>query len=233
MRKKELFDAVYLQEGALLIDMGYKTSTVSFYKDGYLQYLTVCQVGGYDFTRKIAQNMQISMNQAEAYKIKYGSLDVTQGQNDIIHTTFVDEQKRDYTQQDLADLLNETAYEVMNKIKEKISVIDDISKYETLIVGGGGELEMLDTIATEVLECPVRIYRPDTIGTRDMSLVAAIGMVYYLMERKQVVGDYTPSLVLPDVTNTMAIRFKGLTKSAPSKQGSKMSKLLDSFFSED
>ena len=113
---KEAFDAVYLQEGALLIDMGYKTSTVSFYKDGYLQYLTVCQVGGYDFTRKIAQNMQISMNQAEAYKIKYGSLDVTQGQNDIIHTTFVDEQKRDYTQQDLADLLNETAYEVMNKI---------------------------------------------------------------------------------------------------------------------
>ena len=37
--------------------------------------------------------MQISMNQAEAYKIKYGSLDVTQGQNDIIHTTFVDETK--------------------------------------------------------------------------------------------------------------------------------------------
>ena len=35
---KEAFDAVYLQEGALLIDMGYKTSTVSFYKDGYLQY---------------------------------------------------------------------------------------------------------------------------------------------------------------------------------------------------
>lgn len=230
---KEAFDTVYLQEGALLIDMGYKTSTVSFYKDGYLQYLTVCQVGGYDFTRKIAQNMQILMNQAETYKIKYGSLDVTQGQNDIIHTTFVDEEKRDYTQQDLADLLNETAYEVMNKIKEKIAVIDDISKYETLIVGGGGELEMLDRIATKVLECPVRLYRPDTIGTRDMSLVAAIGMVYYLMERKQVVGDYTPSLVLPDVTNTMAIRFKGLTKSAPAKQGSKMSKLLDSFFSED
>lgn len=230
---KEAFDAVYLEEGALLIDMGYKTSTVSFYKNGYLQYLTVCQVGGYDFTRKIAQNMQISMNQAEAYKIKYGSLDVTQGQNDVIHTTFVDAHKRDYTQQDLADLLNETAYEVMNKIKEKLSVIDDISKYETLIVGGGGELDMLDEVATRVLDCPVRIYRPDTIGTRNMSLVAAIGMIYYLIERKQVVGDYTPSLVLPDVSNTMAIRFKGLTKAAPVKQGSKMSKLLDSFFSED
>ena len=230
---KEAFDAVYLQEGAVLIDMGYKTSTVSFYKDGYLQYLTVCQVGGYDFTRNIAQNMQISMNQAEAYKIKYGSLDVNKGQNDIIHTTVVEGQKRDYTQQDLADLLNETAYEVMNKIKEKITVIDDGGKYETLIVGGGGELERLDTIASEVLECPVRIYRPETIGARDMSLVASIGMIYYLMERKQIVGEYTPSLVLPDITSTMSIRFKGLTKSVPKNQSGKVSKLLDTFFSED
>ena len=229
----EAFDAVYLQEGAVLIDMGYKTSTVSFYKDGYLQYLTVCQVGGYDFTRNIAQNMQISMNQAEAYKIKYGSLDVTKGQNDIIHTTVVEGQKRDYTQQDLADLLNETAYEVMNKIKEKIDVIDNGGKYETLIVGGGGELERLDTIASEVLECPVRIYRPETIGARDMSLVASIGMIYYLLERKQIVGEYTPSLVLPDITSTMSIRFKGLTKSTPKNQSGKVSKLLDTFFSED
>ena len=76
---KEAFDAVYLQEGAVLIDMGYKTSTISFYKDGYLKYLTVCSVGGYNLTRAIAQNLQISMNQAEAYKIKYGSLDYTIG----------------------------------------------------------------------------------------------------------------------------------------------------------
>ena len=173
------------------------------------------------------------MNQAEAYKIKYGSLDVTKGQNDIIHTTVVEGQKRDYTQQDLADLLNGTAYEVMNKIKEKIDVIDNGGKYETLIVGGGGELERLDTIASEVLECPVRIYRPETIGARDMSLVASIGMIYYLLERKQIVGEYTPSLVLPDITSTMSIRFKGLTKSTPKNQSGKVSKLLDTFFSED
>ena len=121
----------------------------------------------------------------------------------------------------------------MNKIKEKISVIEDINKYEALIVGGGGELEMLDDIASKVLDCSIRLYRPDTIGARDMSLVGAIGMVYYLMERKNIIGAYKPSLVLPDISNTMAIRFKGLTKSAPKNQGKKVSKLLDSFFSED
>ena len=230
---KEAFDAAYLQEGAVLIDIGYKTSTISFYKDGYLQYLTVCQVGGYDFTRNVAQNMQISMNQAETYKIKYGSLDVTKGQNDIIHTTVIDGKKHDYTQQDLADILKESAYNVIGKIKEKIAVIDSAGKYETLIVGGGGELEMIDTIASEVLECPVRVYRPQTIGARDMSLVGTIGMIYYLMERNKIVGNYTPSLVLPDISNTMSVRFKGLTKTSPKNQNGKMSKLIDSFFSED
>ena len=195
--------------------------------------MTVCQVGGYDFTRNVAQSMQISMNQAETYKIKYGSLDVTKGQNDIIHTTVIDGKKYDYTQQDLADILKESAYDVIGKIKEKVDVIDSAGKYETLIVGGGGELEMIDTIASEVLECPVRVYRPQTIGARDMSLVSTIGMVYYLMERNKIVGNYPSSLVLPDISNTMSVRFKGLTKTSSKNQNGKMSKLIDSFFSED
>ena len=92
------------------------------------------------------------------------------------------------------------------QIKEKIAVIDSAGKYETLIVGGGGELEMIDTIASEVLECPVRVYRPQTIGARDMSLVGTIGMIYYLMERNKIVGNYTPSLVLPDIWKKQRIR---------------------------
>lgn len=229
---KEAFDEVYLQEGALLIDIGYKTSTISFYKDGYLKYLTVCPVGGYNFTKKISQEFQISMAQAETYKIKYGSLDSTLGQQDIIHTTYLQENRRDYTQEDLANILRETAYEIMEAIKEKVFIVDDGHKYETLLVGGGGELEMLDDIASEVLQSPVRIYRPDTIGVRDMAFVSSLGMIYYLIERTKILGKYTPSLVLPDVTNTMSIRFKGLTK-ASGKSGKKINKFMDTFFSED
>ena len=36
---KEAFDAVYLQEGAILIDIGYRSSTVAFFEDGYLKYI--------------------------------------------------------------------------------------------------------------------------------------------------------------------------------------------------
>lgn len=234
---KEAFDAVYLQEGALLIDMGYKTSTISFYKDGYLKYLTVCPVGGYDFTRNIARNMQISMNQAETYKIKYGSLDSSLGQDDIIHTTKLQNgSMREFTQRDLAEFLQETAYDVMGKIRDKIVIMDNGNSYETLIVGGGGELTMLDRIAEEVLLAPVRMYRPDTIGARDMAFVSAVGMIYYLRERAKVLGAYEPSLVLSDISATMSVRFKGLTKATnkgKENTGKKINRFFDSIFNED
>lgn len=230
---KEAFDAVYLQEGAMLIDIGYKTSTISFYKGGYLKYLTICGVGGCDFTKQIAKSLHISMDQAETYKIKYGSLNSDLGQEDIIHTAYLQNKKKDYTQKYLSQILSETAYEVMNKIKDKISIIDDNNRYEVLLVGGGSELEMLDDIASEVLQAPVRIYRPDIVGARDMSLVASIGMIYYLGERAKILGKYEPSVVLNDITNTMSIRFKGLTKTSTGKSGGKINKIFDNFFNED
>jgi len=234
---KEAFDVAYLQEGALLIDMGYKTSTISFYKDGYLKYLTVSSVGGYDFTRNIARNMQISMDQAETYKIKYGSLDSSLGEDDVIHTTKLqDGSIREFTQKDIASFLHETAYHVLEIIRDKIVIMDNGNSYETLIVGGGGELSMIDKIAEEVLDVPVRVYRPDTIGARDMSFVSCVGMIYYLRERVKNLGDYEPSLILGDPSNTMSVRFKGLTKTTHNKKestGTKFNRFFDSIFSED
>lgn len=231
---KEAFDAVYLQEGGLIIDIGYKTSTVSFYKDGYLQYLTVCPVGGYNLTRAIAQNLQISMNQAETYKIKYGSLDYTIGQEDIIHTTELPDGRKDYTQKDLAMILEAATIDILNVIKDKIQIIENCSSYETLIVGGGGELEMLDKVASHVLEGPTRVYRPDIIGIRDMAYVSAVGMIFYMSDRAKYLGPYERSVELPDITNTMSIRFKGLTKAKEAKdKTSRFSKILDTFFKEE
>ena len=231
---KEAFDAVYLQEGALIIDMGYKTSTISFYKDGYLKYLTVCSVGGYNLTRAIAQHLQISMNQAETYKVKYGSLDYTVGQEDIIHTTELPDGRKDYTQKDFACILEEATVDILNVIKEKVGVIDNGQHYETLIVGGGGELELLDKVAGRILEGPVRVYRPDIIGIRDMAYVSAVGMIFYMSDRAKYLGPYETSVILPDISNTMAVRFKGLTKvKDPKEKTGRFSRLLDTFFGEE
>ena len=61
-------------------------------------------------------------------------------------------------------------------------------------------------------------------------------MMYYLNDRNLILGKMEPSVVLSDVSNTMSVRFKGLTKSKnvnDKKNGSKFSKIIENIFNED
>ncbi len=233
---KEAFDAVYLQEGAILIDIGYRTSTISFFEGGYLKYIAQAPVGGYHLTKKIATAWQIPMDKAEVYKVKYGTCNLNIGDEDIIHTTNIDGIDNHYTQRDLANVLCEGVQEVMEVIKTKIEIINDGRNYETVIVGGGGELPDIEKISSAVLGSAVRTYRPDTIGARDMSFVSCLGMMYYLKDRSTILGGIESSIVLPDISNTMSIRFKGLTKvknGHSEKKKGRLSHIIENFFSEE
>ena len=233
---KEAFDDVYLQEGAILIDIGYRSSTISFFEGGYLKYIAQASVGGYDLTKKIATTWQIPMDKAEVYKVKYGTCDLNIGDEDVIHTMVDQNNEVNYTQRDLAHVLSEGVCEIMEVIKTKIDIINDGRGYETVIVGGGGELPDIDRVASQVLDSAVRTYRPDTIGARDMSFVCCLGMMYYLNDRAKILGSMDPSIVLPDISSTMSIRFKGLTKTKPvhgEKKKGRFSKAIENFFSEE
>lgn len=230
----EAFDEAYLKEGAILIDIGCYSSTVSFYEDGYLKYIAQANTGGYDLTKAISEKWWISMDKAERYKIKYGTCEKNVGDDDVIHTNKVDNEVVNYTQQDLSDVLREAVEGMMEEIKTKIDVINDGRSYETVIVGGGGELPSLDVIASSVLNAPVRCYRPETIGVRDMSYVPALGLLYYLNDRKEFLGNNV-SLTLPDISSTMNIRLKGFTKAKDESKTPKrkLKRVLENFFSDD
>lgn len=229
---KEVFDVVYLNEGAILMDVGYKKTTVSYFKDGYLQSLLNCAMGGYSFTKRIAQEFQITINQAENYKIKYGSLVSKENHNDIIHTTHLNESHKDYTQGDLCAILEDEAMKLMEEVKSLLSVIDDVSRKEIVLIGGGANLTILNDVASTVLQSPVRTYYPGSVGARDIAYVPCLGLIYYLVEKSKLVGKYPSSCVLPDITSTMSIRFKGLTKPNKSKN-TKITQAIDMLLGEE
>lgn len=231
---KEAFDEAYLQEGAILIDIGYHSSTIAFFEDGCLKYLSIAHVGGYDLTKAIAESWDIPLDKAELYKVKYGTCERDLSDDDIIHVTKTDDGVKRYTQADLSAVLQKAVSEMMEVIKTKIDVINDGRNYETLIIGGGGELPYLDQTASDVLGSPVRSYRPETIGARDMSYVPALGMIYYIRDRKELLGENAVSLTLPDISSTMNLRLKGLTKAkTEEKHKGRIRRLMDTFFSEE
>lgn len=232
---KEAFDVVYLEEGAILIDIGYKNSTIAFFEKGYLKYVAQANVGGYDLTKQLANSWQIPLDKAEVYKVKYGTCDTNVGEEDIIHTTISGKKEKHYTQKDLAKELVEGVKDMMSVIKEKTDIINDGRGYETVIVGGGGELPDIDKVASQVMGNAVRTYRPETIGARDMAYVSCLGMIYYMDERKEILGEIEPSLVLPDITSTMSFKLKGLTKNKgpQEKKKNKLSSIVDKLFVDD
>lgn len=233
---KEAFDAMSLQDGAILIDIGYHTSTISFFEGGYLKYLAQATVGGYDLTKAIALSWQIEMDTAERYKVKYATCEEGLGDDDIIHSTRYGHEIKNYTQKDLTELMNEAVKEMMEVIKARIDIINDGRKYEIVIVGGGGELAGIDKIAQDVLGATVRCYRPETIGARDMAMVPCLGMMYYIRDRKELIGEDQVSLTLPDISNTVSMRMKGFTKTKTeeeSKESGRLKKMVENFFSEE
>ncbi len=236
---KEALNSVYLQEGVVIVDIGNDGTTISFFEDGYLKFISSVDVGGLDITRNIASMMKITLERAENYKIRYGNCDENESDEDLIHTTRSSDQLKHYTQKDLSSMIVQSVEELMNIIKTKVDLINDGRTYETIIVGGGGELPCIENVASRVLGTSVRTYRPDTIGARDMQYVFCLGMIYYLDDRAKIIGSYEPSVILSDITNTMSYRLKGLTvnknknKNEENQNKGKFMKLLDSIFGED
>lgn len=230
---KETLNSVYLQEGVILLDIGHEESTVSFFEDGYLKFISNIKAGGMDITKKISSEWLISLEKAEKYKIRYGCC--VSDEDDLIHTTKKGEQIYHYTQKDLTSTIVESVEELMALVKNKIELINNGRTYETIIIGGGAELPMIENIASNILGTSVRVYRPDTVGARETQFVSCLGMIYYLNDRSKIIGGYDPSVVMSDVSNTMSYRLKGLTvnKTNDSVKKNKISKVLDSIFGED
>ena len=217
-----------------MIDIGYKTTGISFFEDGYLKFLTNVPMGGHHLTKKVATAWEIPMAKAETYKVKYGTCNTLLSDEDVIHVTYKAKDVINRTQKDLAILLSEGVEELMKTVRDQIVMINNGRRYEVVIVGGGGELENIEDVASRILETPVRTYRPETIGARYMAYTANLGLIYYLSDRSKIFGKQAPSMTLPDVSHTMSARFKGLTKtSSLNKHDKKISKVLDALFSEE
>lgn len=54
-----------------------------------------------------------------------------------------------------------------------------------------------------------------------------------MSDRAKYLGPYETSVILPDISNTMAVRFKGLQSKRPKEKTGRFSRLLDTFFAEE
>lgn len=67
-----------------------------------------------------------------------------------------------------------------------------------------------------------------------MTFVPSLGMVYYLNDRKELLGEQNVSLTLPDLSSTMNMRLKGLTKTKTETENKgRFKRFLEAILSDD
>ena len=150
--------------GVSLIDIGSTTTGIAIFKDGAVRHSAVIPIGSGSITNDIAVMLRISIEQAEAIKIKYASakasLSSTKLDFEIPSENNPDIQK--ISENELSKYVEARMEEIFQLAQNEIirSGINKSLTYGAVLTGGGSQLKNIIPFAKEMLEIPIRIGKP-------------------------------------------------------------------------
>ena len=115
----------------LIIDIGGKTTRVTLVKKGKIEDIRNFSFGGVSFTRRIANDLKLSEQEAENIKLKYSNYNVSQNTRTIIDKLL---------ESDMSLFLN--GLELILKDFSQTSLLPG----EIFLCGGGGNIDVIDAI---------------------------------------------------------------------------------------
>lgn len=151
--------------GVSLIDIGSTTTGVAIFKDGAVRHSGVIPIGSGSITNDIAVMLRISIEQAEAIKLKYASAKASLSSSKLdfeIPSNNNDSGIQKITENELSKYVEARMEEIFQLAQNEInrSGINNSLTYGAVLTGGGSQLKNIVTFAKEMLEIPVRIGKP-------------------------------------------------------------------------
>lgn len=172
--------------GTALVDIGAGATTVAIYDQGHLVQTSSLPVGGDSITNDIAYGFKTQTEFAEKLKLKYGCAlerDAADDQVFKISRMGTNQQEREYSQVDLAQMIEPRVEEIFQLIRQETARLgyrELIGGY--VLTGGTVQIPGLVTLAQEVLSAPVRVAIPDYVGVRDPAFTSGVSMISYIQK---------------------------------------------------
>jgi len=169
--------------GVVLVDIGAGSTTIAIFEQGQLAASATIGIGGDHITNDIAIGLRTNTETAEKIKRKHGCalIDEASEEEKFKVTRIGSEVEKQFTQVDLATIIEPRAAEVFNLVEDEIHRLG----FHSDIAGGyvltGGTVCMpgMVELAKEELNAPVRVAIPDYIGVRDPSYTTGVGLIQY------------------------------------------------------
>lgn len=169
--------------GAVLVDIGKGTSTISIFEQEDLVDSVVIPVGGEYITNDISIGLRAQMEIAEQVKLKYGVANIDDAAGDMKFKIPVigANLDKEFSQLELSYIIEPRVREIFQIINNEVKKLG----YKSEIPGGyvltGGVVALngiLDTAREELLPS-VRVAIPNYIGVKDPSFTNGVGIVMY------------------------------------------------------
>ena len=184
--------------GAVIIDIGARTTTFAVFLAGKLIYTGYIPVGGNHITSDIAKIFSVNMKTAERLKVLYGSavehsfdkeqlinLDDLEG-GDNPHSA-----SQTIKSSELTQVINARIVEIFEMIKQEYDRIgiDHMIARRVVLTGGGAGLRNLQELVASIFDKQVRIGKPQIIAgfSEDYNpgtYAVLVGMIKEQMQRQ-------------------------------------------------
>jgi len=184
----------------VVCDIGGGTTDMAIYIEGDVWHTMVLAVGGNHVTSDIAHGLRLPFSQAEEVKISHGHAQtsaINSGETFPVRA-FGEEQPIDVSRYDLAHIIEARVEEIFSLMLQEIkrSGYDGLLPAGLVLTGGSSLLPGIKNLASEVLDLPVRVARPEKlVGMVDRLQSPAFSTSVGLVKWAAQMREYNPAVV--------------------------------------
>jgi cell division protein FtsA len=204
--------------GVALINIGSRTTDVSIYFEGSIHHTGVLPIGADSITKDIAVMLNISRNEAERIKLKYGSAKASLASADLLInlSNNVSNKPINVSENELSKYIEARMIEIFQLVGRELSRTDFYTKlsYGIVITGGGALLPNISLLGEEILRTRIRIGAPRGISSSaDISnkpqLSTAIGLALWPNKAEDILFDEKTQFKMKDLLGKVTQWFRG------------------------
>lgn len=183
-----------LELGAIIIDIGGSSTSISAFIEGNLCYFSHIPIGGINVTYDIARGLATPINQAERLKTLYGTLiSSSSDERENILVTQIGEEQSAYAnhipKSFLTRIIRARVEEIIEIVASKINyeLKDSLFFQRVVITGGSSQIQGVRDLATNIIGRPARLGHPQGItGVGELiqtpSFATSAGILNYALQ---------------------------------------------------
>ncbi|MGQ9908715.1 MAG: cell division protein FtsA [Candidatus Flexifilum sp.] len=206
--------------GVVVIDIGGGTTDLGMFIEGTVWHSAVIPVGGNLITNDITHYLHVPFDVAETVKIQYGHAleKAVSPLETFLVKPFGEGLPTEVKRSDLAMVIEARAAEIFEQVQTEIkrSGYDGLLRAGAVLTGGGALLPGMRDLAEQVLDCPVRVARPESLtgmadALRSPAYATSVGLLRLGLQMDSV-APIQPSASAPRPSVNIASVFSSLIR---------------------